>query len=364
MDNITQGILGGRISGLWLSQHHRTQKEPLTNGLLRTAAVLTNIGDFDVLIRPLIEWSNPIDAFFFHRGLSHSLLLAVVFALIFWLIGAHFDKAKRARRRRCWAFLSSMVFGHLIIDLMTSYGIRLFLPFSDVILSLDNMFIVDAFFTIPLFILFLCTLFARTTARKRIFAWWGMAFASIYLIATFFAQQYVRTVCTDALTTQGVVIERTYVAPEPLQAFLRRCVARTQRPGAQQEQEWETRFLEDYLSIFDSKHQMFAQQNVRAYSQNTSLTAPFADDPERHRLTNFSQWRRRTEKLPDGKIVIDMLKFGWLIWRDRNRNDTIMFGFMRDPDTKKFSQYSSRGRTISWADRGALRQRVRSSPQE
>lgn len=50
MDNITQGILGAWIAGVILSENHRTRSAPLNNAMLRTAAVITNIPDFDVLI--------------------------------------------------------------------------------------------------------------------------------------------------------------------------------------------------------------------------------------------------------------------------------------------------------------------------
>lgn len=87
-----------------------------------------------------------------HRGFAHSFVFAAIIALLLGWILTKTDKEKRPMRRRMLGIFLSIGLGHLLIDAMTTYGMRWFLPFDSTTYSFDNIFVIDLFYTIPLII--------------------------------------------------------------------------------------------------------------------------------------------------------------------------------------------------------------------
>lgn len=353
MDNITHGILWARISGIILSEHHKTRSEPLTNGMLRAGALIANLPDLDIFVNQFIPWANPIDAFLFHRDFSHSIVFSVMMALCLGFIISRIDRSRRTWQRRSLALFCTTMIGHVLVDLMTSYGTRLLLPFSDLTFSVNNIAIVDFFFLAPLLMLFIATLVVKTTAKKRKVARLGMAFAGVYFLGTIAIQRHMTDRCITALEQKSISAEELLVQPEPLQPFLWRCVARTSSIDG------ETWFLEEHSSLADTSHTLFLWSILHAYVQNASLASWFADNPDRLRIKKFSEWRRRLFPWPNGTVIVDILKFSWIRSRNTTRWQNVMFGFIRDPTTNAFSRYSNRGFSVTKEDRNSLRNRVR-----
>lgn len=85
---------------------------------------------------------SPIDQMFFHRGIMHSVVFNVALAFALAYILYRSDTTIPYRRYVLGVFVS-IVFGHLLIDGMTSYGMRYRLPRSGNTSSTDNVFVVD-----------------------------------------------------------------------------------------------------------------------------------------------------------------------------------------------------------------------------
>lgn len=91
---------------------------------------------------------------------------------------------------------------HLFIDLLTSYGTRVLWPFSNTAFSLNSIFIIDPFYTIPLAVLFFAALFARrlrTTVRSSLA---GLLISSVYLLASFGIKIYMNHAFVQAAEKQ------------------------------------------------------------------------------------------------------------------------------------------------------------------
>lgn len=130
MDPLTHALTGAAVA--WTVAGHSLGRRSLAIG---AAAAL--LPDVDVLIRSA---ADPLLAIEHHRGFTHSLL--------FTPIGGTIASLPFARQRR--AALAGIVAyaSHVLLDAATTYGTRLFWPFSRYRVGLDVISIIDPLFTL------------------------------------------------------------------------------------------------------------------------------------------------------------------------------------------------------------------------
>lgn len=205
MDPITHGLAGAVLAQAGFRQRYGYQATlAVTGGAL--------IPDIDVLWTP----AGSVLALETHRGITHSFVGAVGLAVAVGLIVRLLGPEKR------WALLSGLSFlgivvGHLFLDLITSYGIQLFLPFSRSRPALDLVFIIDPFLTAPL----LAALVAGCAWRSRSLLIGRAAMGVVAAYLAFMALNHVAAVSTldRVARTQGIVPRRVEALPEPFQPF-------------------------------------------------------------------------------------------------------------------------------------------------
>lgn len=133
MDNLSHSLFGAHVSRL-----------PAFRGVAPrlafwTAVAASNAPDVDGLLR----FAGAQHYVFDHRGITHSLVAVLVLAPAVALI------ARAAGRGSSPAFAPLLVLsiagvlGHLLLDLLTSWGTMLLLPFSSARLALPWLFILD-----------------------------------------------------------------------------------------------------------------------------------------------------------------------------------------------------------------------------
>lgn len=147
MDLVTQGVLGAAFA------QNFSKKKSVT--IATIAGFLGGLGaDADVFIRSSID---PLLSIEFHRHFTHSLIFipigALITAFITWLI-----LRRRDSFREVYYFSFLGYATHALLDACTSYGTRLYWPFSNVRIAWDNVAIVDLFFTLPLLVAMIWTL--------------------------------------------------------------------------------------------------------------------------------------------------------------------------------------------------------------
>lgn len=140
MDSITQAALGGVVGELVLGR--KLGWKGMVWGLF-----FGTLPDLDIIVYP---WLDEVERLKWHRGISHSLLFMIVasFAFAKPLERLHRKKGVSARRAGWFVFLVWST--HVLIDVFTTYGTQIYEPFSDRRVSLNNMAIIDLFFTLPL----------------------------------------------------------------------------------------------------------------------------------------------------------------------------------------------------------------------
>lgn len=147
LDNLTHGLLGAAVGMLRPREGGPPTDRPLTatdRAVPWATFVAAELPDMDIFFG-----RGPLDGFIWHRGFTHSLLLAPVLALLAAGAAKLVWRGARFSTLFGWS-LGSILFAHLFNDWLTGWGTRLLWPFSEARLALDWLPIVDLLFTLPL----------------------------------------------------------------------------------------------------------------------------------------------------------------------------------------------------------------------
>lgn len=96
---------------------------------------------------------TPLEFLQLHRGITHSFagapVLGFFLALLAWPLWRK-STPGRWHFARVWLFCIAMVLLHMWLDVVTTYGTMIFLPFSHYRVRLNAIFIIDLLITLPL----------------------------------------------------------------------------------------------------------------------------------------------------------------------------------------------------------------------
>ncbi len=141
MDPVSHAASGAILA---LSLKHR----PQTRYFVPLAALVAASPDIDVIFSPA-----PIDFLLLHRGITHSIFAIPFLApLLALLLFTYWRKTTTA----CWSYFKTCLFVgillllHIWLDIITTYGTMIFLPFSDYRVRLNGVFIIDFLLLIPM----------------------------------------------------------------------------------------------------------------------------------------------------------------------------------------------------------------------
>ena len=140
MDTLTHAL-----SGALLARATAPRPSPDTLPLgrrLLIGALAASFPDLDFVA----NYVSPIFYIHHHRGITHSLLLAPLWALaIAWLCSLAWRRDRGSRAYFGIALLGVCL--HIVGDLITSYGTMILAPFSDARYAWNTTFIIDLWFT-------------------------------------------------------------------------------------------------------------------------------------------------------------------------------------------------------------------------
>lgn len=202
MDLLTHFVAGAALGQAALGQQ-----------LHRKAAVMGGVAglapDADLLLTPFLD---PVQALSIHRGITHSLPLLLGGTLLLWLWGRGGEKPT-ARFGYGLFFLG--LGSHILLDLMTNYGVQLFQPFTDRQFAVGSIAAVDLVFTLPLLGALLAELGRKPLGPRR----FGgpipkaLLFGGLYLAFTAINKAHVRSLFERALARQGHSYEGLALVP-------------------------------------------------------------------------------------------------------------------------------------------------------
>jgi inner membrane protein len=159
VDTLTHGLAGALLG--------RAAAKEKVRAAVAIATVAAMFPDCDAFFMPgslPFTLGTTLSYIEYHRGVTHSFLMAPLFAAAMAGVAKIF--ARRARFAALWGFALLGIVSHILSDWITSYGTMFFSPLSWKRYSLDWVFILDPFFTgILVVFLVLAFAFRRRNAR-------------------------------------------------------------------------------------------------------------------------------------------------------------------------------------------------------
>jgi len=285
MDTLSHALLGGAIAQVALGSR-------LGNRAVFWGMGVALVPDIDV---PLGALMSEAAALTFHRGITHSLLFVTLLApLLGWL-------AARLHRQsgvgwQAWGLTFWLVLlSHLIIDLFTSYGIQLLLPFHDRAYALASISVIDPLYTLPLLLTVpVLVWFGRGRPIRHVLAITGITLSSLYLAATLVNKLQVQEIFEYALDRQGVEAQRVFVKPTFFNNLLWRGIAELE---------------EGYLVGFHSRLDDGPPRDFVAFRRNAHHLIPHMGSPVINDLLTVSDGYYQVVER-DGALYFHDLRYG------------------------------------------------------
>ena len=254
MDSITQATLGAAVG-------HICWQDKLGRKALIAGAVLGTLPDLDVLIYPLLD---AVQRLYWHRGESHSVWFLLLGSIgIGWLLSRHY-KAKQFEVLQATTGVFLILSTHVLIDLFNVYGTQLLAPISRKGFSLNNMFIIDPLFTLPLLFGAIGACLSKKQAIAQRINQIGLLLATFYAVWSLSAQSIADQKFRMALTElNNFKVSRQITSAGAFTTLLWRHIAETSDG-----------FLLGYWSWFDDNNQkihfQFIPKNAEIVEQINS----------------------------------------------------------------------------------------------
>jgi inner membrane protein len=211
MDSLTQIVLGAATGEIILGRK-------LGNKAILLGAIAGTIPDLDVIYNFIDD--SPITQLNVHRAYSHATFTHLLLALPFAWISSKWSKAG-VSFNRWYMFWFMGFFTHALLDCCTTYGTRLFLPFSDYQVAFNNVSVIDPLYTLPFLILLVaCMFFKRDNPKRKKMLWASIIVSSSYMILTFGLKFAVHQKFKASLEKNNIHCDELNSTPTILNAIL------------------------------------------------------------------------------------------------------------------------------------------------
>ncbi len=175
MDTLTHAISGAVLGRALAGTRLATPTHAAAVGFLAAA-----FPDGDSVLQWLVD---PLSYINLHRGLTHSLIMLPLWALMIALACAWlFGRGRSFDWRQAFPLVALALVVHIAADVITSYGTQVFAPLSDYKASYPATFIIDPWFTGLLLAGLLFSLIRRSPVPAR---------ASLFLLTCYVGFQAV-----------------------------------------------------------------------------------------------------------------------------------------------------------------------------
>ncbi|MFD1613730.1 metal-dependent hydrolase [Gelatiniphilus marinus] len=301
MDSLTQIVLGAAVGEAVLGKK-------VGNKAILYGAIAGTIPDLDIFAS---HFTDTVTSLLIHRGFSHSVLFAVLFAPLFgWLVSLY----ESFKSYKGWSWLFFWVFlTHSILDAHTTWGTQLFWPF-DLRLAFKTIFVIDPLYTLPFLVfLILAMSHKRTSKKRRFFNYTGLFISSFYLALTFVLKWNAYTKFENALKNQNIAYQEIDTRPAPLNTILWSANIDTKDA-----------YLLGNYSFFDTQPITF-----ESYRKNHELIGNIIDNEKVKKMVSISEgWYTITQK--GDKLFYNDLRFGLLNMAPKSQDFVFQYEIKTD----------------------------------
>lgn len=276
MDSLSQICLGAGVATLIMGR-----RVPVQHAVL-WGAVAGTLPDLDVLIDAGDAIANMVS----HRAHTHApFYLALFSPLLAWIISV--IHRQPTLFKRWWLALSLVLITHPLLDVMTIYGTRLGLPFTDTPFGIGSIFIIDPLYTLPLLLGIIFALIKPQWCSKA--AATGLSLSSLYLIWSVAAQQWVLQQAQKTLPAP--VVQNILVTPTPFNTVLWRVLIMTEQG-----------YYEGFYSLLNQNTDI----NYDFFPQDSGVRQYYADHPDVSKIAAFSHGFYGLRQQQDKLILTDL----------------------------------------------------------
>ena len=281
MDSLTHIVLGAAVAEVVVGKK-------IGNKALVIGAIAGNIPDFDSFVSIFL---NPVDALFFHRGISHSLLVLAMLVPMLALLMRWADKDSRMEYRD-WLWVIALPWlSHLIVDLFNTYGTGIFEPFSSIRVSYDSVPIVDILlleFLIPAVIAI--SMYNKNRLSRRVIAWVSIFFVVGYFGLSVVIKEKLESTIRKELAVNNTAYSRIQTAPLPLSNLIWMVVVETDSVYNVEQRNIMHKNRSEYKVSLTKNHQLLSSVNFEDVGK----------------IKDFTTKLYTVEQTPDGWIIYDL----------------------------------------------------------
>ncbi|GAC1420208.1 MAG: metal-dependent hydrolase [Flavisolibacter sp.] len=284
MDSITHIALGVCIGEIALGF-------PKNKKILLWGAVAQSFPDVDSFSQLFL---SPDAALLAHRGITHSVLFALVAGFLFATFLTRQPNLTKYPFRLWFLFFTGQMLVHDSLDLCNAYGTGIFEPFFHTRFSLHLLYVADPLFSLSLIVAALLLVFKRgAPSKRRKWAKIGIIVSSIYLCFSITNKLITTSKVEKSLAYNKIKAENYLLTPTPFNSLLWYLVAKQ-----------ENIFYTGYFSIFDRSN----LNTLNNFSKNDSLLQNLPKTDITH-LLSFAQDFYTFKKIKN-VLVFNVLRFG------------------------------------------------------
>jgi membrane-bound metal-dependent hydrolase YbcI (DUF457 family) len=283
MDSVTQIVLGIAVAEV-------TAGKTLKNRGFLYGAILGTIPDLDVVVG---QFLNPIDGILIHRGMSHSVLFALLFSLLLGWCITKIEKQRISFKTSYWMSFWCL-FTHALLDMCTTWGTQIFwpLPYR---FSANTIFVIDPLYTIPFMIFLIMVWRTKDIVLRRKYVMRGLYISCGYLALACCIKLYADNQFTKALAKQNISYDKLMTKPTPFNLILWNANVATK----------DAYLLGDY-SLFDTQPITFT-----VYPKHPEIEARLGNSVTFEKLKHISEgWYIVNQVGP--RLYFNDLRFGLL----------------------------------------------------
>ena len=276
-------------------------------------------------------WLKTSDNLLAHRGITHSLLFALLITPIIAGFAYSLHKPHNISLKKWILFIGSVIFIHLFLDAFNNYGVGWLEPFSHVRISFNTIYVADPFFSIIPGVALLMLLFIKQKSTVRKWIWkTGLIIPFLYLLYSLANKLYVTAETEKILAAQNINYNKLLITPAPLQTWLWFIAAGN-----------DSGFYTGYRSVFDKQPSL----ELHFKPQNNNLIHLLKEPDQLNKLIRFSQGFYTIEQRKDSMVFYD-LRFGQIIgWQNPLEDYAFYYYLQPDVDNTLVVQ---RGRFAKW----------------
>ena len=299
MDSLSQIVLGAAV-GEAVAGQKIGRKAPLIGAIFGT------IPDFDIFLKYIIQ--QPVDQDLAHRGFSHSILFAVLIALIAIPIFKRIFKIQLTKQHIFFLCFLSIV-THPMLDIFTTWGTQFLWPLENRI-ALSSIFVIDPLYTLPFLILTIWAIsLNKKKTKRRVLNYSGLVISTAYLLFTYGLKSYYLS--SESMVHSGPQVVQHEVRPMPLTSLYWMSIT-----------EYQDKFEISYKHSLKDQH--FKREE--SIEKNHHLIEMYLNKEEHAKIKFLSKGFYSAELKGDTLFVYD-LKFGTLNKLTNGENKSPLMGY-------------------------------------